>query len=41
MKRFVGEEPFDAVTRQYNEAMKLIMPKYGVEVCKIQHKEVD
>lgn len=30
--RFVGEEPFDQVTRAYNEAMKRILPKFGVEV---------
>ena len=24
--RFVGEEPFDKVTRQYNETMKNILP---------------
>lgn len=30
--RFVGKEPFDQVTRAYNEAMKRILPKFGVEV---------
>lgn len=34
-KRFVGEEPFDYVTRQYNEGMKRILPEYGVEVIEI------
>ena len=34
-KRFVGEEPFDAVTRQYNEAMEEILPEYGVELVEI------
>lgn len=29
-KRFAGEEPFDSVTRQYNETMKEMLPKYGV-----------
>lgn len=30
--RFAGEEPFDPVTRAYNEAMKRILPAFGVEV---------
>lgn len=30
--RFVGEEPFDKVTRAYNEAMKRILTGFGVEV---------
>ena len=34
-KRFVGEEPLDSVTRQYNEAMELILPEYGVELVEI------
>ena len=34
-KRFVGTEPFCAVTRAYNERMKQILPKYGVEVIEI------
>lgn len=33
--RFVGEEPIDQVTRQYNEAMKNILPMYGVSVVEI------
>ena len=40
-KRFVGEEPFDNVTRQYNEAMKSILPDYGVEVVEIPRKCTD
>ena len=34
-KRFVGEEPLDAVTRQYNEAMREMLPHYGVELIEI------
>jgi len=34
-KRFAGEEPFDAVTRQYNESMKHILPEYGMEFVEI------
>jgi [citrate (pro-3S)-lyase] ligase len=37
--RFVGEEPLDKVTNQYNSAMKLMLPKYGVEVSTIPRKE--
>lgn len=33
--RFAGEEPTDAVTRQYNETMKRILPKYGVKFIEI------
>lgn len=33
--RFVGEEPKDAVTRQYNKFLKLILPKYGVKLIEI------
>ncbi|MDE6052434.1 MAG: [citrate (pro-3S)-lyase] ligase, partial [Lachnospiraceae bacterium] len=33
--RFVGEEPFDKVTREYNKTMKRILPEYGVDVVEI------
>ena len=33
--RFVGEEPFDKVTREYNETMKRILPHFGVKVIEI------
>ncbi len=33
--RFVGEEPLDGVTRQYNEAMKFMLPDYGVELVEL------
>lgn len=33
--RFVGEEPLDAVTRQYNEEMKERLPSYGIKVVEI------
>ena len=36
--RFAGEEPKDNVTRQYNETMKRILPRYGVEFCEIPRK---
>lgn len=39
--RFVGEEPIDQVTRQYNEAMKNILPMYGVSVVEIPRLQQD
>lgn len=33
--RFVGEEPFDKVTKKYNETMKRILPEYDIEVVEI------
>lgn len=38
-KRFAGEEPFDRVTRQYNEGMKEILPQFGVELVEIPRKQ--
>lgn len=40
-KRFVGEEPKDLVTRQYNEEMKSRLPLYGVEVIEIPREKVN
>lgn len=37
--RFVGEEPFDIVTRNYNESMKDILPRYGIKLVIIPRKE--
>ena len=34
-KRFAGEEPFDPVTRKYNQAMMDILPKYDIAFLKI------
>lgn len=34
-RRFAGEEPFDVVTRQYNETMARLLPAHGVEFCQI------
>jgi [citrate (pro-3S)-lyase] ligase len=36
--RFAGEEPLDKFTCQYNEAMKKILPKYGIEFVEILRK---
>ena len=38
--RFAGDEPEDAVTRQYNHQMKGILPKYGVEFVEIPRKTI-
>lgn len=38
-KRFVGTEPYCAVTRAYNEQMKLLLPDYGVELIEIERKD--
>ena len=40
-KRFVGEEPLDKVTNQYNEAMKDMLPGYGVELIEIPRLEIE
>lgn len=37
-KRFVGTEPFCRVTGAYNEAMKKILPQYGIELVEIPRK---
>ncbi len=36
--RFAGEEPTDNVTRQYNDTMKNILPRYGIEFREIPRK---
>lgn len=38
-KRFVGTEPFDSVTRQYNRTMGKVLPRYGVEFFEIPRKK--
>ena len=37
--RFVGEEPEDGVTNEYNMAMKRILPCNGIELIEIPRKE--
>lgn len=39
--RFVGEEPFDKVTRQYNETMRNVLPSFGVSFQEIPRKATD
>ncbi len=38
-KRFVGEEPLDKVTAQYNRQLKEYLPEYGIQVVEIPRKE--
>jgi [citrate (pro-3S)-lyase] ligase len=40
-KRFVGKEPFDKITKQYNEAMKEVLPRHGIELIEIPRLEMD
>jgi [citrate (pro-3S)-lyase] ligase len=40
-KRFVGTEPFDKVTKKYNETMSIILPEYGIEFVEIPRLEID
>jgi [citrate (pro-3S)-lyase] ligase len=39
--RFVGEEPLDKITRQYNQAMREKLPMFGIEFFEIPRKEID
>ena len=39
--RFVGTEQADELTRNYNAAMKRILPKYGIEVVELTRLEKD
>lgn len=40
-KRFVGTEPFDMVTRQYNRTLERILPRHGIEFIEIPRKSVE
>ncbi|MGL4568301.1 MAG: [citrate (pro-3S)-lyase] ligase, partial [Fusobacteriaceae bacterium] len=37
-KRYIGEEPFCKMTEKYNETIKELFPKYGVEVFVVPRK---
>ncbi|MDR0643889.1 MAG: hypothetical protein LBG05_03090 [Treponema sp.] len=39
--RFAGEEPLDAVTRQYNEAMRRVLPEYGIAFEEVPRAEAE
>ena len=38
-KRFAGSEPFDPVTAKYNDTMRSILPRYGIEFCELPRME--
>ncbi len=38
-KRFVGEEPFDIVTYNYNQTMRMMLPMHGVDVVVVPRKK--
>ncbi|MDF2881961.1 MAG: citrate lyase ligase [Clostridiaceae bacterium] len=40
-KRFVGCEPYCNVTNSYNETLKRILPKYGVELIEIERNKYE
>lgn len=40
-KRYIGEEPYCPVTKQYNDTMKTILPTIGVEVEEIKRAEIE
>lgn len=37
--RFAGEEPFDQITKQYNDYMRNNLPKYGINFIEIPRKK--
>lgn len=39
--RFVGDEPFCRVTKQYNSWMRSILDKFGIQFIEIKRKEYD
>lgn len=40
-KRFVGEEPFDLVTRQYNDTMRRELPLLNIDFQEIPRKSIE
>ncbi|MFD3155666.1 [citrate (pro-3S)-lyase] ligase [Haloimpatiens sp. FM7330] len=41
VRRFVGEEPYCNVTREYNKALKNQLYKYGIELEQLKRKEIN
>ncbi len=39
--RFVGHEPLDPITRQYNQTMKDILPRHDIEVIEFERVNLD
>ncbi len=40
-KRYIGEEPYCVVTKNYNDVMKRVLPAIGVEVKEIERNSVE
>lgn len=40
-KRFVGSEPFCAITKEYNDAMKEVLPHYGIDVVEFERHTIE
>lgn len=40
-RRYVGEEPYCKTTEMYNQALKKILPQYGIEIREIPRKSND
>ncbi len=40
VRRYVGSEPYCAVTASYNDAMQAVLPEYGIEVVVMPRVEV-
>ncbi len=40
-RRYIGEEPYSKTTNMYNEVMKVVLPKYNIEVVEVERKAID
>ena len=40
-KRYIGKEPLNPVTHKYNEAIKNMLPQYGIEVHELERIEAE
>ncbi|PIE22002.1 MAG: [citrate (pro-3S)-lyase] ligase [Planctomycetota bacterium] len=40
-RRFVGHEPYCVTTRQYNETMRRVLPRFGIELVELERRRVD
>ena len=41
VKRFVGSEPYCEVTKKYNDAMKVVLPPYGIEALELERHTIE
>lgn len=39
-RRFVGTEPLCATTRAYNQAMRRVLPRFGIDLVELERKEI-